>query len=41
VDGSPTARRPARFPAEYGVKVTDKSILPWSFVEERLRAAAN
>lgn len=37
----PSDGRPARFPAEYGVTVTDDSRLPWSFVEERLQAALN
>ncbi len=34
-------RHPARFPAEYGVTPTEESMLPWSFVEERLQAASN
>lgn len=40
-DENPLESRPARFPAEYGVKVSDDSQLPWSFVDERLRAASN
>lgn len=41
-----TARGPAfvgpvRFPAEYGTPGGPDTLLPWSYVEERLRAAAN
>ena len=33
--------RPVRFPAPYGTPGGPESLLPWSYVEERLRGAAN
>jgi len=39
--GEPSSVRPVRFPAAYGQPGGPDSLLPWSYVEERLRAAAN
>jgi len=39
--GEPSSVRPVRFPAAYGPPGGPDSLLPWSYVEERLRAAAN
>ena len=36
-----TSVRSVRFPAEYGTAGGPESLLPWSYVEERLRAASN
>jgi hypothetical protein len=35
------SQRPAHFPPEYGESGGQEALLPWSFVEERLRAAPN
>src|SRR5256885_16727858 len=37
----PFSVRSVRFPAAYGTPGGPDSLLPWSYVEERLRAAAN
>lgn len=37
----PSAIGPVRFPPQYGTPGGPESLLPWSFVEDRLRAAAN
>lgn len=37
----PASARPVRFPADYGEPGGQDSLLPWSRVEERLRAAPN
>jgi nitroimidazol reductase NimA-like FMN-containing flavoprotein (pyridoxamine 5'-phosphate oxidase superfamily) len=37
----PASARPVRFPAEYGTPGGPDSLLPWSYVEDRLRAASN
>ena len=37
----PSSVRPVRFPAAYGTPGGEDSLLPWSYVEERLRAASN
>ena len=37
----PVSTKPARFPTEYGKPDPEAGLLPWSFVEERLRAAPN
>src|SRR5215831_17368216 len=39
--GEPSSARPVRFPAAYGTPGGPDTLLPWSYVEERLRAAAN
>src|SRR5437870_11345808 len=39
--GEPSSVRTVRFPAAYGPPGGPDSLLPWSYVEERLRAAAN
>ena len=40
-DERPPERGAARFPAVYGVRPSEESMLPWSFVEERLQGALN
>src|SRR5215471_16599983 len=37
----PSSVGPVRFPAGYGSPGGPESLLPWSYVEERLRAAPN
>jgi hypothetical protein len=37
----PVSARAVRFPAPYGAPGAPESLLPWSYVDERLRAAAN
>jgi len=37
----PSTPRPAHIPADYEVRVTPDTMLPWSFVEERLQKALN
>ena len=37
----PSSVRSVRFPAAYGTPGGPDSLLPWSYVEERLRAASN
>ena len=37
----PSSARAVRFPAEYGASGGPESLLPWSYVEGRLRGAAN
>lgn len=37
----PSSARPVRFPAAYGVPGSPDSLLPWSYVVERMRAASN
>jgi Pyridoxamine 5'-phosphate oxidase len=37
----PRSVRAARFPADYGAPGAPADLLPWSFVDERLRAAPN
>lgn len=37
----PSSARAVRFPAEYGAPGGPDSLLPWPYVEERVRAAAN
>lgn len=37
----PSSARPVRFPAAYGAPGGPDTLLPWSYVEERLRAAPN
>lgn len=37
----PSSVRAVRFPAEYGAPGEPGSLLPWAYVEERVRAAAN
>ena len=37
----PSSVRAVRFPAEYGAPGEADALLPWSYVEERVRAASN
>jgi hypothetical protein len=37
----PSSVRAVRFPAAYGTPGGPDSLLPWSYVEKRLRAASN
>src|SRR5918995_5606853 len=37
----PSSARPVRFPAAYGTPGGPDSLLPWSYVETRMRAASN
>jgi hypothetical protein len=37
----PSSIRPVRFPAAYGTPGGPDSLLPWSYVEQRVRAASN
>jgi len=39
--GEPGAVRAVRFPLEYGTPGGPDSLVPWSYVEDRLRSAAN
>ena len=39
--GEPSSVRSVRFPAAYGTPGGADSLLPWSYVEQRLRAALN
>jgi hypothetical protein len=39
--GEPSSVRSVRFPAAYGTPGGRDSLLSWSYVEERLRAASN
>jgi Pyridoxamine 5'-phosphate oxidase len=41
VTGEPTSVRSVRFPAAYGTPGGPDSLLPWTYVEARLRAASN
>jgi hypothetical protein len=41
VSGTPVSVRSVRFPAAYGTPGGPDSLLPWSYVEDRLRVAAN
>jgi hypothetical protein len=41
VTREPVSSGSVRFPAEYGTPGGPDSLLPWSYVEERLRAASN
>jgi hypothetical protein len=41
VTGAPFSVRAVRFPVEYGAPGGPDSLRPWSYVEERLRAASN
>jgi hypothetical protein len=41
VTGERPSARPVRFPAGYGTPGEPESLLPWSWVETRIRAASN
>jgi nitroimidazol reductase NimA-like FMN-containing flavoprotein (pyridoxamine 5'-phosphate oxidase superfamily) len=41
MSSEPSSVRAVRFPAEYGAPGDSDSLLPWSYVEERMRRAAN